>query len=309
MVSKMKKKLMNVKIVNKITTIIVLAVIIVSLLCALSLDILNHLDRYGSATYNKNAQIFIILSSVFFEFLIIVGGIVIIGSVRKPLNNIVNAIKIIGDGGVEVKLKKYNDDEFGIITDELIVMVENVRNNALLATKISEGDLSMEIEPRSQQDIMARAFRKLVNEQNHVLGNIREASMQVTTGSEQVASASQSLAQGSTEQASALEQITASIDDIAERTKVNAAQANEANTLVHETKSGAVKGNAQMDEMIGAMHEINNASENISKIIKNYYNLKNDPNEEKPLEENELSPKERNIRDEMKQRIIEILNS
>lgn len=268
MVSKMKKKLMNVKIVNKITTIIVLAVIIVSLLCALSLDILNHLDRYGSATYNKNAQIFIILSSVFFEFLIIVGGIVIIGSVRKPLNNIVNAIKIIGDGGVEVKLKKYNDDEFGIITDELIVMVENVRNNALLATKISEGDLSMEIEPRSQQDIMARAFRKLVNEQNHVLGNIREASMQVTTGSEQVASASQSLAQGSTEQASALEQITASIDDIAERTKVNAAQANEANTLVHETKSGAVKGNAQMDEMIGAMHEINNASENISKIIK-----------------------------------------
>lgn len=40
-----------------------------------------------------------------------------------------------------------------------------------------------------------------------------------------------------------------------------------------------------------------------------FYNLKNDPNEEKPLEENELSPKERNIRDEMKQRIIEILNS
>ena len=92
--------------------------------------------------------------------------------------------------------------------------------------------------------------------------------MQVTTGSEQVASASQSLAQGSTEQASALEQITASIDEIADRTKVNAAQANDANTLVHEAKSGAVRGNAQMGEMIEAMHEINSASENISKIIK-----------------------------------------
>jgi methyl-accepting chemotaxis protein len=92
--------------------------------------------------------------------------------------------------------------------------------------------------------------------------------MQVTTGSEQVASASQSLAQGSTEQASSLEQITASIGDIADRTKVNAEQANNANKLVYEAKEGALKGNVQMGEMIEAMQDINHASENISKIIK-----------------------------------------
>ena len=268
LVIEMKKKINDVKLVKKITTIIVLSVIIVSLLCALSMDILNHLSTYEAAGYNRNAKIFVMVSTIFFEFLIVLCGVFVIKAVKKPLDEIVRAIKVIGEGGVEIQLKKINDDEFGIITDELNAMVESVRKNAKIAAEIADGDLSMEVEPRTGNDVMGRAFKKLVNDQNHVLGNIREASMQVTTGSEQVASASQSLAQGSTEQASALEQISASIDDIAERTKVNAAQANEANTLVHEAKSGAVRGNAQMDEMIGAMHEINSASENISKIIK-----------------------------------------
>ena len=163
---------------------------------------------------------------------------------------------------------KRANDEFGQIVDALLETVENVREDANVAYHIAEGDLSMDVKPRSDIDVLGKAFNKLIVDQNHILGNIKEASMQVTTGSEQVASASQSLAQGSTEQASSLEEITASISDIADRTKVNASQANDANELVHEAKEGAMRGNAQMSEMIEAMHDINHASENISKIIK-----------------------------------------
>ena len=108
----------------------------------------------------------------------------------------------------------------------------------------------------------------LLDDHNHVLGNIREASAQVTTGSEQVASASHALAAGSTEQASALEQVSAAIDEIANRTKNNAAEASNANILVVEAKEGVVKGNYQMQEMMIAMDEINKSSVDISKIIK-----------------------------------------
>ena len=179
-----------------------------------------------------------------------------------------NDIKVIGEGGVEVELHKRADDEFGQIVDALLETVDNVREDANVAYHIAEGDLSMDVQPRSNIDVLGKAFNKLIVDQNHILGNINEASMQVTTGSEQVASASQSLAQGSTEQASSLEEITATISNIADRTKANASQANNANELVHEAKEGAMRGNAQMGEMIDAMHDINHASENISKIIK-----------------------------------------
>ena len=83
-----------------------------------------------------------------------------------------------------------------------------------------------------------------------------------------MASASEALAQGSTEQASAIEEITASIDDIAEKTKQNASQANAAADMMAKTIAEVKKGNEEMQHMVVAMKEINDSSENISKIIK-----------------------------------------
>ena len=76
------------------------------------------------------------------------------------------------------------------------------------------------------------------------------------------------MAQGSTEQASAIQEITASISEIAEKTKMNAEQANETNRLMAEVISNVEKGNSQMRDMMTAMKDINQSSESISKIIK-----------------------------------------
>ena len=261
------KRYKNSKITTKITSLIGIAIVIIVLLTSLGKDFLERPDLYVGS-YANNAKIFIIAVSCVFMVIMIASGYYIRKCIKKPLDEIVKAIKIIGDGGVEIELEKYNEDEFGIIIDALNATVKNIKDDANIADEIAEGDLSMDVSPRTDIDELGKSFKKLLDDHNHVLGNIREASMQVTTGSEQVASASQSLAQGSTEQASALEEITASIDDIAQRTKVNAAEANNANKLVVETKAGAVKGNAQMKEMMIAMNEINESSENISKIIK-----------------------------------------
>ena len=65
-----------------------------------------------------------------------------------------------------------------------------------------------------------------------------------------------------------IEQLTASIEEIAAQTKLNADNANEANELAETAKENAVQGNGQMKEMLTAMEEINESSSNISKIIK-----------------------------------------
>ena len=76
------------------------------------------------------------------------------------------------------------------------------------------------------------------------------------------------MSQGSTEQASAIEELTASIAEIASQTRQNAINANTASELTTEARDNAVKGNDQMTEMVNSMIEINESSENISKIIK-----------------------------------------
>ncbi len=263
----MLKKYKNSKVGTKIAILIGMSVVLVTIITMLGIDFLERKDVYVG-DYADNALVFLIIIAVAFDLLLIASGYYIRKSINDPLKSVVEGIKVIGDGGVDVKIKKYNDDEFGLIVDELNMTVENIKENARIAEEIAKGNLDMEVSPRTNIDELGKSFKRLLDDHNHILGNIGEASMQVTTGSKQVASASQALAQGSTEQASALEEVSASIDEIAQRTKINASEANRANQLVIEAKEGAVKGNEQMHEMMNAMEEINQSSENISKIIK-----------------------------------------
>ncbi len=265
-------KIKNLKITTKIRMLIGLSLVFIGIFAILlSLVISNAVEWFTGDAASNYKRSFTVFSFVIIGIglvSIISLGVYVARSIRNSLKQIVKAIKTIGDGGVDVELKKLCDDEFGEIIDALEITIENIKHDSELADMIAEGDLSMEVKPRTDIDVLGISLKKLVDDNNHVLGNIREASMQVTTGSEQVASASQSLAQGSTQQASALEEVSASIEDIAQRTRVNAAEANDANKLVIETKAGAVKGNEQMQEMMVAMNDINESSENISKIIK-----------------------------------------
>ncbi len=106
---------------------------------------------------------------------------------------------------------------------------------------MSKGDYTADVIPRSDKDILGKAIRKMLLDENITLNSIKEAGTQITVGSEQVANASQALAQGSTEQASALEQVTASMDEVTQRTRKdnNAVKAGEADALVSNIKEMA----------------------------------------------------------------------
>lgn len=140
----------------------------------------------------------------------------------------------------------------------------------VIADKIADGDLNVNVEVKSKDEVgkLALAFDAMVNNVNSVMTNINAASEQVAAGAKQVSSSGQALSQGSTEQASSIEQITSSMTEVAAQTKQNAQNANQANELATSAKENASKGNSQMQEMVKAMADINDSSSNISKIIK-----------------------------------------
>jgi methyl-accepting chemotaxis protein len=138
------------------------------------------------------------------------------------------------------------------------------------AEKIADGNLDVSIDFKSNDEIgtLCKSFNKMTQNLNDVLNNINIAAKQVAAGSTQLSSSSISLSQGATEQASSIEQLTATLEEISIQTKQNAKSANDANELAESTKSNAMTGNEQMNEMLNSMEEINKSSNNISKIIK-----------------------------------------
>ncbi len=145
-----------------------------------------------------------------------------------------------------------------------------VQTLAQAADKLAQGDLNVRLEATTQDEIgiLSKSFGIMVDNLNEILGEINQASEQIAAGAGQVSDTSQSLSQASTEQASSTEEITATMTEISSQTKQNALNANQANELATSAKENAIKGNQEMQEMLKSMGEINDASANISKIIK-----------------------------------------
>ena len=207
---------------------------------------------------------------LFIVMIIVITGIavVMIKKITTNLKELQDAAGAMAKGQIDIAVDKKNNDEFGELIDDVGQLVKGIAVQTEVAKQVAEGNLTVEVTPRSDVDVMGIALKQMVVKNRKTLGNIKEAAYQVTTSSSQVASASEALAQGSTEQASAIEEITASIDDVAEKTKQNASQANEAAVMMSKTITKVKKGNEEMEQMVVAMKEINESSENISKIIK-----------------------------------------
>ncbi|MDK2935827.1 MAG: methyl-accepting chemotaxis protein [Eubacteriaceae bacterium] len=197
--------------------------------------LIDYNDEYAEAlladnsTYFRNMTILMIVISIIGIALAVGLGLKLANSIANPLKSMVSAAKQIAEGDLDVTVKVEANDEVG--------------------------DLG-------------KAFEKMSQNLNEVLGNIDSAAVQVTVGAKQVADSSMALSQGATEQASSVEELSSAIEQIAAQTKANAQNADTANQLAEQTRSNAVEGNNKMQLMLKSMEEINVSSANISKIIK-----------------------------------------
>ena len=212
-----------------------------------------------------------VFTSIEFVVMVIIASgisIVMTTKIKKALAELKKAAEALAAGNVDIKLEKKSNDEFGMLIDDVGQVVQSIRDNAYAAREVAEGNLTIEVRPKSDADLLGNSLKQLVEQTHDTMSEVMDSAQIVIAGSSQVASASEALAQGSTEQASAIEEITASIDDVAEKTKQNAAQANVAADLIEQTIEDVKKGNVEMEQMMAAMEAINKSSESISKIIK-----------------------------------------
>ncbi|ROR27322.1 methyl-accepting chemotaxis sensory transducer [Mobilisporobacter senegalensis] len=195
-------------------------------------------------------------------------GVLISRIISKPVNQMVESADKLALGDVNVSVAADTKDEIGSLARAFDRMIENIRGQALVAEKIAEGDLTVEVAIRSEKDLLGKMLARMVDNNNEVLSNIATASEQVAVGSKQVSDSSISLSQGATEQASSVEELTASLEEISSQTQLNAGNARKANDLSENAKVNAMQGNTQMQDMLKSMEEINESSANIYKIIK-----------------------------------------
>jgi|GEM_PF-4188693 len=160
-----------------------------------------------------------------------------------------------GDWSIDAQIKL--DEHF---VDELQLMT--ARNDEM-------GDMC-----RAGKDIF-KAIESAATAMNICIGQVgsalKEVAMsvsQVNTGAEQTSAASTALSQDATDQASTLEQITASMTEIGGQIRNNAKNADQANQLSHNTNQAAGSGQALMHRLTDSMERITANGEQVTMIVR-----------------------------------------
>jgi methyl-accepting chemotaxis protein len=204
-------------------------------------------------------------------------AVTITKAIASPVGYVTRILKELGTRGrtnfTEAEWAEQREIASG--SDEMAecsVQLGNVANAlngvAGLLTRVSNGDLTIEHTAMSEDDVISESIIAMLDNLNKMFGDIDRAAEQVTLGANQISDASQSLAEGSTEQAATVEELSASIQDVAEKTHRNAQRAVDASKMSATVKTNAEKGAEQMTQMTKAVTEINQASQDISKVIK-----------------------------------------
>lgn len=226
-----------------------------------------HASRQGDKGFDTAFAVMITVIAIT-TLVVILLAVFITRSITQPIRKLSDAANKLAEGDVNVNVQTTSRDEIGELMNAFGQMIESIREQALAVEKVADGDLTVHVRVRSDRDLLGKKLQEMIERNNEILTNISHASDQVASGSKQVSDSSISLSQGATEQASAVEELTASLEEVSSQTKLNAANANEANQLAESSKQNALQGNEQMKDMLNAMQDINEASSSISKIIK-----------------------------------------
>lgn len=156
---------------------------------------------------------------------------------------------------------------FNATLDAILLPIQDLQ---IQLQKVAQGDLTAFVDAEYSGDhaLLKDSLNSTLESLNQILGQVSANSNQVRIGAGELSSSSQMVAQGSTESASALEQITSLVIGLADQTSHNSESAHLANELASGARNMANAGNKQMSDMVSAMNEIEGSSRNISKIIK-----------------------------------------
>lgn len=194
-----------------------------------------------------------------------------IGTVSK-------AIKRMRSGHLNIAFnKKYiGSDELGEMVDDFSALSGELKkiitDICAVLSEMSKGNFAVQSMDENMYVAdyasILQSYREINQNLKNVFGSINQVAADVESGSEQIANGSVALSQGATEQASTLEELSASIYALSTRISAQAQKAGNVESYFGEVSEKISDENQQMGEMLLAMEEIEDKSNQVERIIK-----------------------------------------
>jgi len=149
---------------------------------------------------------------------LLAGGFIavyMVRSITEPLTHLITVAREIGDSGdLDQNIDIHRNDEIGALATTFNNMVAYLKEMAGVSMSVAEGDLTVEVVPRSKRDTLGNAFLRMSHGLQELVRTTRDSAGQVSAGSNQVAGAADESAKVSVQASSAIEEVTSTMHEM-----------------------------------------------------------------------------------------------
>lgn len=199
-------------------------------------------------------------------------GLWIAHKVTKGLVDAAKAAATVATGNVEVEMTAMSNDEIGKLAGSFREMTIYLREMVGAADTVANGDLTIEVQPRGESDMLGNALQRMVENLRALVGGVKEnaieilgAADQLLRASDQTASATLQIAGAITAVSQSAVSLSALSQDAAREVEQLAAGSQEMAASAESNANSAAQSKREASDMSERIVAVAQASEVVAK--------------------------------------------
>ncbi|MEA3066578.1 MAG: hypothetical protein QOJ27_3272, partial [Sphingomonadales bacterium] len=169
-------------------------------------------------------------------------------AIANGTGQMLRAATAIAEGDVEQDVHVNSRDELGKTAQAFQRMLVYLKEMAAAADRLAGGDLTVEVEPKSERDALGNAFSKMAENLRSIIGEVSGAAATLSASSQQMASSSEEAGQ-------AVGEIAHAVGDVASGAERQVQMVDAAKRSTEETATSAAEARIVAEQGVAAAQE------------------------------------------------------
>lgn len=176
--------------------------------------------------------------------------------ITGPIGEATRVAGQLAEGQLPEEVHSERKDEPGRLLAAMGIMARAQRDMAGKAEAISRGDLTVDVEPRSERDVLGQALARMIESLRAQMGEIDEGVSVLAASAAEIAALVNQLASNAVQTTVSIDETAATVEELRQTSSIAASKAGEVSENARRNASIAASGQAATREAVLGMEDI-----------------------------------------------------
>lgn len=194
-------------------------------------------------------------------------GYYVAQNITRPLKFAVNIATQLAVGDTSARINTSANDETGQLLKAMDNMVISLNRMAEASSSIASGDLTVEVQPQSDKDVLGNALKNMVNNLKTQIQETMEGVNVLASSALQILTTTTQLSSSAAETATAVTQTTTTVEEVKQTVHLSNQKAKHVSEAAQMSSQISQAGKKSTEEALEAMNRIMDQMETIAESV------------------------------------------